>query len=76
MAKKQRILLILLTLGLLLGFQAQPLQAVPPQDSYTSNQFTQPDIIDTSWTNYQDIPETYEQIAENETDQLYADQAA
>ncbi len=74
MDKKRKIFQIMSVIDLFLGLNVIPLNAMSPQAEVTTNQFTQPDTIDTDWQNYQDIPDSYERVAENDSFELYADE--
>ena len=75
MVKTLRILQSLIIMGLLLGLNSAPLSAAAQQAEFASNQFTQPDTVNTDWQIYQDIPETFELVAENNVFQLYVNKA-
>lgn len=70
-----RLLRLSLALGLLLGLTAgwRPVEAQAP--TVDSNQFTQPDVVNTDWQANQAIPASYALLAENANFQLYADAA-
>lgn len=59
---------------ILLGLCVAPLQAQAPQGEVTTNQFTQPDVLDNTWEHYQDIPASFEKVAENASYELHANQ--
>ena len=71
MAKVKQILLGIVLACLLLG-SGRP--AAAQQPTFTSNQFTQPDVVNTAWEIDQTIPETYILVGENDLFQLYANQ--
>lgn len=71
MANQLRILSCLILLLALLSLSTQPLLAAPSAQ-FVSNQFTQPDEINTDWEINQEIPDSYALVDENETFQLYA----
>ncbi|MRS03372.1 hypothetical protein EG832_09145, partial [bacterium] len=71
MAKLSRIFQPLVVLVLLFGTLFNPMTAAAQIGGETSNQFTQPDKIDTNWEIYQDIPPAFELAAENQTFRLF-----
>jgi len=73
-ANKRKIYQSLLIVLILLGVSVAPLQARALLGEVTTNQFTQPDVVDTTWEHDQEIPETYELIAENDSYELHANQ--
>ncbi|HAF47866.1 MAG TPA: hypothetical protein DCL08_01330 [Anaerolineaceae bacterium] len=75
MAKKRKFSLVILITLIFLGMPIDTLNAkAPGQAEITTNQYTQPDEINTDWQNYQDIPESFVQLAENENFILYANE--
>ena len=74
MANKRKIYQSLLIVLILLGVSVAPLQARAPLGEVTTNQFTQPDVVNTTWEHDQEIPETYEKVAENASYELLANQ--
>ncbi|KUK46654.1 MAG: hypothetical protein XD73_0472 [Anaerolinea thermophila] len=75
MAKKRKFSLVILITVIFLGMPIDTLNAkTPGQAEITTNQYTQPDEINTDWQNYQDIPESFVQLAENENFILYANE--
>jgi hypothetical protein len=64
---------IWLVIGLLLGLAAGSQAAWAQAPTFDSNQFTKPDVVNTDWANYQDIPDNFALVAENDKLQLYAD---
>jgi len=74
-AKKRKFSLVILITLIFLGMPIDTLNAkAPGQAEITTNQYTQPDEINTDWQNYQDIPESFVQLAENENFILYANE--
>ncbi len=77
MAKKRKRFLIFLFTLVLLTVHVYPLFAkAPAQVEITTNQYTQPDEINSDWQNYQEIPDSFTQLAENENFILYANQVS
>lgn len=76
MAKLSRIFQPLLILGLIAGMLASPAFAWAQTGSDTSNQYTQPDSLNTDWQISQEIPPAFELSAENDTFQLYFDKTS
>ncbi len=73
MAKLKQICLSLLVIYLLLGANAGSPVARAQTAEIISNQMTQPDTVNSSWKNYQDIPASYAPVAENASFKLYVD---
>src|SRR5512146_1182912 len=65
----------LLIIVVLLGLMAPSLAVSAQKPEFISNQYTQLDTVNTNWTNYQDIPDTYELVGENTNFKLYVDKA-
>lgn len=75
MGKGRAPLRIVLALAALVGLSAQPLQARGLAAEPISNQFTQPEAVNTAWEIDQAIPAEFERVAENASFQLYANPA-
>jgi hypothetical protein len=60
-------------MGLFLGLNANPLHAAGLKAEYPARQVTLPEPAQPDWQNNQDIPASYELVAENAVFQLYAD---
>ncbi len=74
MAKLRPLLPVSLALGLLLALGRGGPPALAQAPTVDSNQFTQPDVVDTTWQTNQAIPAAFALVAENADFQLYADQ--
>jgi len=73
--KVSKFFLVILLISILLGMHVQPLHAKPlGQIEITTNQYTQPDEDNDEWDNYQEIPDSFIELAENEKFTLYAHQ--
>lgn len=73
MAKVRILFLVILFTLILMGMHVNPLTAKPMgQAGITTNQFTQPDALNSDWENYQEIPDSFIELAENENFILYA----
>jgi hypothetical protein len=66
----------LLLIIIIVGLMPASGQGLAAGAQYTSNQFTQPDTINTDWEINQDIPDSYELVGENTDFQLYANKAS
>jgi hypothetical protein len=72
-AKVRILFLVILFTLIITGMHVNPLTAKPMgQAGITTNQFTQPDAFNSDWENYQEIPDSFIQLAENENFILYA----
>lgn len=71
MAKKQELILITI-IGLFLGIIASPLKATALEAASPSDPFTTPETVTAARQLYQDIPDSFELVGENDTFQLYA----
>jgi len=72
-ANKRKIFLLILITLILLVAPIDALNAKPPaQAEIATNQYTQPDEFNDDWQNYQEIPDSFMQLAENENFVLYA----
>ncbi len=75
MARMNRWFLGLFMIGLLMGLNAGSMDALALDARDISIEIFRPDSVDMDWQSYQEIPEYFERVAENEEFVLYVDRS-